>query len=330
MVKYGLTTKTASIEQYSYPQLFHSWHVPGQTMQDFIFLPAQNMYIMSQVTPGTGAVGHDGNVYESTLLTRVNASTGRAIDSMTLVNAGHGFGFEGVYDSAGNLLIWLCWHGRSDASHGRENDYVRVAWAPGTFTRAEIIASPGYKLMALQDPEATYHFDWATNTAVERHYNFDSKPRTETYKRRKISDVNKGVNTLHGVLTLPVDRKVTHPNPSTHSPTTQGFGTINNTFFRWLGYPTDHNTSDSNNPITLEQYSWITKKLISRKTYPSLGKQDGSWLDGHREPEGLAIYREVDGTASLLVGLTTGHTKTSGGSGHQFSTFRFANIGKSK
>ena len=159
--------------------------------------------------------------------------------------------------------------------------------------------------------EAIYNFDWAKGYAVERMYDFHTNHQ-ERFTRRRITDVLQGVDRPLGRITLPV-------NP----PTLQGFATMNTTFFRWCGV--DNAGSGSlitSDPMSIEQYDWTSGARIGAKSLPTLGQDDGSWLDGAYEPEGCSVYREQDGTASLLIGVTTGRPRN-----HDWLVYRFRSIG---
>ena len=139
-----------------------------------------------------------------------------------------------------------------------------------------------------------YHFDWARDLAVERHWNPPQagEAPTETFIRRRISDLRNGADDRLGQIRL-------RATP----PTTQGFATVNDTLFRWLGGGGSGGASNPADPIVLEQYSWATGQLVATGSYPSLWQP---WQDGVCEPQGLSVQREADGTASLILGLTTG------------------------
>jgi hypothetical protein len=75
--------------------------------------------------------------------------------------------------------------------------------------------------------------------------------------------------------------------------------------------------------MAMEQYDWNTGARIATKAFPTLAQMsDGTWRDGAYEPEGCSVYRERNGTASLIVGVTVG-----GVGDHRWPVFTFADIG---
>ena len=281
--------------------------IPG-VMQDVVLVPAAGVYFVTQKLSGSNG---SEQPYESTVVNRVRAADGVLVDSMVLVDGGHGLGFEAEPDGD-TIWIWMTWHGASGDSDGREQDFVRLRYTPGTWTRGQANQQLGLALVAFQDrtPEAVYHFDWARDLAVERHFNWPQaqSAATETFVRRRISDVRAGVDDR-------LDEILLRASP----PSTQGFATVDDTLFRWLGSGGSNGVPNPADPITLEQYSWATGQLVATGSYPGIWQP---WDDGVCEPQGLSVYREADGTASLLLGVTTG---VSGNHRHQLS--KIASIG---
>ncbi|MFD1720833.1 hypothetical protein [Amnibacterium endophyticum] len=262
----------------------------GGVMQDVVAVPAQGVYFVTQKMSGSNG---SELPYESTVINRVR-NDGSLVDAMVLVDGGHGLGFEAEPDGTGTW-IWMTWHGANADSGGRENDFVRLRYTPGTFTRGQANAQLGLTLVPFQDhPEAVHHFDWARDLAVERHFNWPQpgQAATETFVRRRISDLRNGVDDR-------LDEILLRASP----PTTQGFATVNDTFFRWLGAGTSGGVANPADPIVLEQYSWATGQLVATGSYAGLWQP---WDDGVAEPQGASVQREADGSASLILGLTTG------------------------
>jgi len=261
-------------------------------MQDVVSVPSTGEYFVSQKMSGSSG---SEQPYESTVFNRVRAADGAVLDAMTLVDGGHGLGFE-VEAASDGTWIWMTWHGAGADSQGREQDFVRLRYTPGTWTRGQADAQLGLTLVAFQDrtPEAVYHFDWVRDLAVERHWNppQGSEAPTETFIRRRISDLRSGADDR-------LDEILLRASP----PTTQGFATVNDTLFRWLGSGASGGVPNPSDPITLEQYSWETGQLVATGSYPGIWQP---WEDGTSEPQGLSVQREADGTASLILGLTTG------------------------
>lgn len=278
----------------------------GVVMQDFSYLPDTREFFVTQSTNGANG---SALPYESVVISRVDSS-GDTMASMTLVDGGHGLGIE-AESQPDAPYIWLTWHGKSADSGWRENDFVRLRFTPGTWTRGQALQQLDLAVLPVRDePEAVYHFDWKNDWAVERHYDFNGV--TESYKRRRISDIRAGVNVPDDQL----DLLVLAVNP----PTTQGFATIDDTFYRWLGKYTTGGAMDPGDPITLQRWEWGTERLIAEQTFPNLSKAASGWPDGRFEPEGMSVFREVDGAATLLVGDATGS------GAHQYHVSAFARI----
>jgi hypothetical protein len=134
----------------------------------------------------------------------------------------------------------------------------------------------------------------------------------ERMTRRRLTDVMSGLDQPVGQLTLPV-------NP----PTMQGFATVNDTLFRWVGVTNGGSGAlVAGDPIGMEQYDWNTGSPIVTASFPTLGQENGAWRGGSYEPEGCSVYRLPDGTASLIVGVNTG-----AGAERQWLVYEFAGIG---
>lgn len=264
---------------------------------------------MTQAKTGSAA-GRD-----TTVITRCSGETGAQLDSMTVIDAGHGLGLH-VERRLGRDHIWTSLPdglGQVTTSGGR---LARFRYSPGTFT---IDAIPGGVWLAPQFTNmygelqpSVYSFDWARGYAVE----WMIDPHTglqERFTRRRIEDVVSGRDRPVGRVTLAC-------NP----PTLQGFTTIDDTFFRWTGAGNGGSGQFvADNPMALDQIDWRTGALIARKTFPTLG-QDGSgqWRDGAYEPEGCSVHREADGSATLLLGVTTGVAKD-----HEWPVYAYPRIG---
>lgn len=274
---------------------FSGLSAPG-VMQDFSYLLSARTFFVTQSTAGSlGRVDGSGNGYETLIINRVDAS-GTTVDAMTLIDGGHGLGIE-ADDQPGGPFVWVAWQGKTADSDWRENDFVRLRYTPGTWTRGQAVQQLGLTVLPVKDePEAQYRFDWKNDWAVERHYDYNGA--TETYKRRRISDIRAGVMVPDDHLDrlpLPVD-----------PPTTQGFTTIDDTFYRWLGTSTVENAIDPGDPITLQRYDWPTGQLLAEQTFTTVSRDGATWPGGKFEPEGMCMVRETGGAVTLLVGDTTG------------------------
>ena len=281
---------------------FSRLSTPG-VMQDFSYLPGTSTWFVTQRTTGSAPP------YETVIVNRVDSS-GTVQDAMTLLDGGHGLGIEADAQADGTY-IWLTWQGKSPDSGWRENDFVRLRYTPGVWTRGQAAQQLALEILPVKDePEAQYRFDWKNDSAVERHYDWNG--RTETYKRRRISDIRAGV-------LLPDDRIPVLPLP-VNLPTTQGFATIDDTFYRWLGTSTVDDAIDPADPIALQRFSWTTGELLSEQRFATLSRTGAGWPGGKLEPEGMCMFREPDGTATLLVGDTTGTPE------HEYHVSAFGSI----
>ena len=123
----------------------------------------------------------------------------------------------------------------------------------------------------------------------------------------------RGIDRPLGQITLPVN-----------APTLQGFTTVNNTLFRWDGLSNSGSgTVVAGDPMAMEQWDWSVGIRMARKEFPTLGQAlNGTWPDGAYEPEGCSVFRNPDGTASLLVGVALGI-----GGDHQWPVYEFPGIG---
>jgi hypothetical protein len=302
---YDPSYKTAHLYEYGNP-------VPAQaltperglTMQDFA-LPAGGNYFVTQ-----GETVADGS--ENTLISRLDSS-GRTLDFMRLIGAGHGIGLEVEYRS-GVPWLYLNWHGASAYSGWRTNDYVRLSWYPNIagrptgWERGTCNQQFGLEVLPVQDPEMLVKVDWFRRFAVCKHYD---SAGNDVFTRRRLDDMLAGVDDPLERITVPIA-----------GATLQGFGTVNDTLYKYSGAGADGGVMSASDPIRIQSWDWNTQQPIADHTYPTLGQVNGAWRDGHAEPEGMTAYRSSDGYTQLLVGVVTGTT-----SGHRWQTYRFADIG---
>lgn len=277
---------------------------PG-VMQDFSYLPDSRTFFVTQKTNGS-----DGQAvpYETLIINRVDGS-GTTLDSMTLVDGGHGLGIEAETQPDGSF-VWITWQGKSADSAWRESDFVRLRYTPGVWTRGEAVQQLGLQVVVPADGvEAQYRFDWKNGWAIERHFDYGT---TETFKRRRISDLRAGV--------LVPDDELDLMHLPVNPPTTQGFASIGDVAYRWCGLSTLGNVIDPVDPIMLQRWDWATGTLLAQQAFPTLSSTGAGWPGGKLEPEGMAMFREADGAASLLVGDVTGLP------GHQYHVSEFARI----
>lgn len=293
----GSAAATASARQFGDPVPFGSIQplAAGAVMQDFVYVPQSGMFFVTQAVNGSNG---SRSPYEGTVISRVRSSDGRTLDAMRIVDGGHGLGVE-IEMQGDQPHVWLTWAGSSAASDGRENDLVRFRYQPGSWSRADAARQLGLLLLPLQDrPEAVYHFDPNGTWAVERHFNWPTAGQapSETFRRRRLADLRRGVDRTYGEVTLPAS-----------PPFTQGFATVDDALFRWSGDMVHDNAMVPGDPPRLQQYSWADGRLVKARTYATLSQSaPGRWRDGFLEPQGLCAYRQDDGSVALLVGDVTG------------------------
>lgn len=302
-MNYDPSYKTAHLFQYGNPALFHNL-VPatGAVMQDHV-LTSNQRYFVSQA----GTASDPSTPYEDTIITRYNPSTGNS-DSMRLIDAGHGIGIDVEY-ADGKTYIIMTWRGKTADSGWRENDLVRFPYAVGTFSYGTVKNEFGMKVIPINWPELLVHVDWKNGWTVAKHYD---SAGNDIYQRRQWYDMRDGVDKVFNTITLPIS-----------TGTLQGFTTINDTLYRYMGTAGVNNAVNPNDPIAIEEFDWNTGAQIAYHTYPDIGKVNGVWPDGRAEPEGISVYREANGKASLLVGLTLGNA----GANRRWKTYKFGEIG---
>ncbi len=311
-MSYDPSYKTAHLYQYGNPTHWRSLTPgTGAVIQDIAVTTKGEIF----TTQAGGGSNGTSTPYQSTVISRLDGSTGAFRDAMRLTDAGHGIGLEVEYDTAGQVWILLTWRGASTASGGRENDYVRFRYTPNSAsppgaTRTTVNARDGLQVLPIQTgPEMLVKVDEFRGWAVCKHYDSNG---FDTFVRRKLDEMKTGVGATYGRITLPIS-----------SGTLQGFATINDTLFRYMGAGASGGVMSSTDPIAIEEFDWNTGQQIARHTYPTLGQDSsGRWRDGYAEPEGMTSFREPDGHESLVIGLVTGTS-----SGHRWDAYKFTDIG---
>ncbi len=286
----------------------------GTVMQQIELASTGDLY-MTQSLTGSGP-GLYTTVVSRNQGPSVSTVQNLELDSMTVIDGGHGLGLHIEPTDGGQCFVWLSLQGEVSQGDPNGGRLARFAYTPGVFTIYTIPGGVGYLPQFPnaygEHQEAIYNFDWAKDSAVERMYDFHTG-RQERLTRRSISDIVHGVDEPLGRITLPV-------NP----PTLQGFATVDNTLFRWDGVSNSGSGAIvAGDPMAMEQWDWSTGVRIGTKPFPTLGQTlDGAWRDGAYEPEGCSVFRNPDGTASLLVGVALGV-----GGDHEWLVFEFPGIG---
>jgi hypothetical protein len=271
----------------------------GNVLQCGLYIPELNQWFSTQATNGTNGTR---SPYENTVISRMD-SHGTLIDSMTLNNGGHGTSI-GIELVNGAPYIY----GTYQANVGytsSTNDLVRFPYRPGTFDRKQVA---GLTVMPkLDSGYDNVAFDWASGYMVVR----NSSGRKDNYIRRKISEWKAGIDVKYGTISL-------QQSP----PVLQGFCTMNDTLFRYVG----SSNGEKLNPPDLtyvEQYSWNTSQRVDRANFTALGKTaNGVYPGGTHEPEACTMYRELDGTATLTFSITLGVYPN-----HQWKVYKLSKIG---
>lgn len=215
--------------------------------------------------------------YQSLTLGRYSR-TGEPLDSMRLLNAGHGTVFDLQVDG-GRTYVWLSWS--RDLAGTMLNHLVRFPYTPGvTWDRSakeiEQVDDFGGYVNAM--------FDWANGNVAFR----ESWGTTDRYTLRRVADVLAGRN-------IPIARIDLRQGP----PSMQGFCTIDDHFYRMTG------TSDGKDPRRVTRYEWMTPGVEDVIDLEPLVDPDPA-AGAFREPEGISLYRDRLGNPHLLVNLVTG------------------------
>lgn len=295
---YDPVYKTAHLFQYGNPTGFHDLKpATGAVMQDFVLTGNQRYFITQAGTSSTG------EAYEDTIVTRYNPETGNS-DSMRLQNAGHGIGWDVLYENGKTYLIGT-WQGKTPDSGWNQYNYVKIEYMPGGPFHYGTIRNAGrMEEIPINNREQLVHIDWQHGWAVCKQYD---SAGNDIFRRRQLWEMRSNIDEVYQTIVLPIS-----------TGTLQGFTTINDSLFRYLGGVAENGVFKPNDPIAIEQWNWITGEKVAYKQYPDLAK-----LSSRVEPEGMSVYREANGRASLLIGLTLG----AAGSGRRWRTYKFAEMG---
>lgn len=244
--------------------------------------PKRSEYYVSQAGMGTNG---SATPYQTTTVSRTT-NTGHFLDSMTLNDAGHG-SLIGVENTNGRVYIWATYNKPLDSTDS-PYDLVRIPYAPGVFDRAQI---PGLKAIPRTSTGySIYSFDWENNWVCER----TRSGTTETYKRRKISDLVAGFDRVYNTVVKTV-------------PVLQGVATVNNYLFIYSGAPNGEQLTPAD-PAKLSVYYWPDGSLYDTVDLSDLGSDvNGDFFGGTHEPESVTMYRDpATGKANVQVGVTLG------------------------
>ena len=246
--------------------------------------PVTGDWYVTQTTTVGAAAGE-----ASVIITHLNPA-GRQLDSMELVNAGHGSTFV-VQNVGSNVYIWITWAWGASAGTGARHELLRFQYrANATLTRDETTfittlskfdgTGGGYTLMSA---------DWE-NDRIALRYN---PTNSETFTLRKISDMLAGVNTPLGTV-----------GPlSTVGATFQAYATVGGSLFVYRG-------ASGGEAHTVTEYAWSNGAVLNTKTVTSLGDGvNAAPSDTYNEPEGMTAYKDpFTGRSTLYFGKTRGNS----------------------
>lgn len=249
-------------------------------MQTAVQCPQTGEWYVVQTIEGTNGTR---TPYENTYINRLTPA-GAYIDGMMLNNGGHGTSIGVEYNQADNrVYIWHAWQ-EPDAS-GRLDDLVRFPYAAGTFSRT---TTPGLSVLPkFTTARVIVSMDWYADLCAFR----TVSGSTETYTRRRISDVLAGRDLPLGTVTLP-----------TGLPTMQGFAICGEALFEYTGAVNE----PSEDRAIVAEYAWSDGRQIDAVSTSRYGRNaDGSYPAQRHEPEGASLYRDpLTGRASLDLGVT--------------------------
>lgn len=283
-VNMGTGTKLLSATTPRFLVNLHPAHVT--VLQNVVKSPDTGDFYITQVHTGTNGTS---TPYESTQLSRCDAS-GNLLDSMLLNNAGHGTNFGLEYIN-GIMYIIITWNQPASLGQTPTYDIVRFPYikgGSGAYDRTQI---PGLTVQPkFESGYVVQSYDWASDSMIVR----KASGGTAQYIWRKISELRDGTNHIYKTITL-------QETP----PTLQGFCSINNTLFRYIGAANGESLTPKD-PMMIQQFNLLTGARVDQVAYPNLGKNSaGQFLGGLREPEGMSIYRDPNTRlASLIFGLT--------------------------
>ena len=118
----------------------------------------------------------------------------------------------------------------------------------------------------------------------------------DRYERRKVTDVENGVNHTYGKAgSFPLSKARATAMGWEDRWTMQGCATLGDRLWRYTG------NADRTDPAALTEYSWSTGKEVARHNEP----KDAGWTGaGIWEPEGMAIV--TDGVIKVWYGIVRG------------------------
>jgi len=255
-------------------------------MQDFAWDPLKDEIFMTQNI-------RTSNGRQTIRINRLGPADDQGvrhfISSMTLTDAGHG-DVLGLQRKGNALLLWISWSHYSGGT--RKTDLVRFQWKAGTYTWSS--RPPAFKIMpkfgitqnvqAKLDPTGTYLVYRISGNGRDR------------YERRKVNEVESGVNHTYGKAgSFPLSKARATAMGWNDRYVMQGCATLGDRLWRYTG------NADRTDPAALTEYRWSNGKEVARHNEP----KDAGWTgSGIWEPEGMAIVK--DGVIKVWHGIVRG------------------------
>ena len=256
-------------------------------MQDFAWDPLKDEIFMTQNI-------RTANGRQTIKMNRLGRADDQGvrhfISAMTLTDAGHG-DVLGLQRKGDALLLWISWSHYSGRT--RKTDLVRFQWKAGTYNWST--RPPTFKIMPkfgiTQNVQAKLDL-----TGIYLVYRISGNGR-DRYERRKVTEVESGVNHTYGKAgSFPLTKARATAMGWKDRWTMQGCATLGDRLWRYTG------NADRTDPATLTEYSWSTGKEVARHNEP----KDAGWTGaGIWEPEGMAIV--TDDVIKVWYGIVRGN-----------------------
>lgn len=250
---------------------FTTLDLPQGLIMQGAFFSQGGKYILATVA--------NGATPESFTIYRCN-NTGKFLDSMTLTNFGHGTTL-GIEDVGTDTYIWA-----NCGSDTTAND--------NTLTRFKYVSGATY---LKTDPNVTVYSNFGSGelaypTIDGQYIYFCRYASTNVYviERRLLSDVKAGINSIINSFSIPTDYHLL-----------QGICMDGDTIY-WLS----GDSNGTNYPIKLTSFNIISGLIIADLPLNFGQLTDGVFYSNYKEPEGVFLYKDADGSKSLFVGMVTG------------------------
>jgi hypothetical protein len=236
-------------------------------LQCAVQLPQTGEWYVTQAVHGS----NDATTpYESTVINRLTPA-GDYIDSMTLVDGGHGTQI-GVEWSGGAAYIWTAFARPGTA--GTAHDLLRIRYARGSFERTELANTT--VMPKFTTARVLTSFDWLSDWVVFR----TATDTSETYTRRRISEVKANVNRTYGSFTRDIA-----------PPTMQGYAPVGDAMLEYTGGVNE----PAGDAALLWEYAWPSGQVVDVQPTGKLGRNPDTSYPGNRhEPESVSLYRDVN------------------------------------